>query len=68
MLLDLLIALIVLVVLVVVLKYAWAFFEFPPALLKVVMIVIGGIFLIYLLINLWPLLTSPGGWRHHQWL
>lgn len=68
MLLDLLIALIVLVVVVVVLKYVWGFFEFPPELLKVVLIVIGAIFIIFLLVNLWPVVTNPGGWHHHQWL
>ncbi len=68
MLLDLLIALIVLVIAVTVIRFAWRYFEFDPDLLRVVMIVIGGIFLIVLLVMLWPVLTNPAGWRHHQWL
>jgi len=64
MLLDLIIALIILVVAVVVLKYLWGFFELPPALLHVVMMILGAVFLIYFLIAVWPFITHPGAWHH----
>jgi hypothetical protein len=65
MLLELLIALIVLVVVVIVVKYLWGLFELPPDLLRIVLIIIGAIFMIYLLMAVWPFISNPGGWQHH---
>jgi hypothetical protein len=65
MLLSLLIALIILVVVVLVVKYMWGLFELPPDLLRIVLIVIGAIFMIYLLCALWPFITNPG-WHHFE--
>lgn len=63
MLLDLIIAVIVMFVVVAAIKFLWGYFEMGPGL-HIVLMIIGAIFIIYILIAVWPYVANPGAWRH----